>query len=283
MASPPEGADPIRVLVVDDNPVNRQVAVGLLKRFGMAADTAEDGIGALDALRRNRYRLVLMDLQMPRLDGIEATRQIRAGGAGVLDTNVPVVALTANALPECRVQCFAVGFNDFLTKPVSARLLAEALERLLPGVTQGERPPLARAVTPATAQQASAPAGSGSVAVLDRDGLLERSLDDPALAREVLDAFLKESATLYVALARALRAPDPQSSHAAAHSIRGAAANAGAVHVRDIAGEIEARARAADYDAAVARLGELAAQVERFRERAVAELEAPSLRQSGVA
>ncbi len=278
MSPLPEGTDPIRVLVVDDNPVNRQVAVGLLKRFGIAADTAEDGIGALDALRRCRYRLVLMDLQMPRLDGIEATRQIRAGGAGVIEPDVPVVALTANALPECRVQCFAVGFNDFLTKPVSARLLAESLERLIPGVTQGERPPL-----PTEVVQASTHAGSGSSPVLDRDGLLERSLDDPELAREVLEAFLKESVTLYVALARALRAPDPQSSHAAAHSIRGAAANAGAVHVRDIAGEIEARARAADYDAAVARLGELAAQVERFRERAVAELEAPSLRRSGVA
>lgn len=282
MSSLPEDADPIRVLVVDDNPVNRQVAVGLLKRFGIAADTAEDGIGALDALRRSRYRLVLMDLQMPRLDGMEATRQIRAGGAGVLEPDVPVIALTANALPECRVECFAVGFNDFLTKPVSARLLAESLERLLPGVTQGERPTLARGAAPGAAQ-ASTPAGPDSVPVLDRDGLLERSMDDPELAREVLDAFLKESVTLYVALARALRAPDPQPSHAAAHSIRGAAANAGAVHVRDIAGEIEARARAADYDAAVARLGELAAQVERFRERAVAELEAPSLRRSGVA
>lgn len=282
MSSPPEGADPIRVLVVDDNPVNRQVAVGLLKRFGIAADTAEDGIGALDALRRSSYRLVLMDLQMPRLDGIEATRQIRAGGAGVLAPDIPVIALTANALPECRVQCFAVGFNDFLTKPVSARLLAEALERLLPGVTQGERPPLVKGAASGGAPSAT-PAGPGPVHVLDREGLLERSMDDPELAREVLDAFLRESATLYVALARALRAPDPQSSHAAAHSIRGAAANAGAVHVRDIAGEIEARARAADYDAAVSRLGELAAQVERFRERAVGELEAPDLRRSGVA
>jgi CheY-like chemotaxis protein/HPt (histidine-containing phosphotransfer) domain-containing protein len=277
-----EGAAPGRVLVVDDNPVNRQVATGLLRRFGIDADTAEDGVEALDALRRQRYLLVLMDLQMPRLDGIEATRQIRAGGAGVLAPDVPVIALTANALPECRVQCFAVGFNDFLTKPVSARLLAEALERIAPGMTRCELPAAGKLAPPAVA--GSLPGTNpGADPVLDRDGLLERSMDDPELAREVLDAFLKESLTLYVALARSLRAPDPQPSLAAAHSIRGAAANAGAVHVRDIAGFIEARARASDYDAAIAKLGELAAQVERFREHAVAELEAPRLRRSGVA
>ncbi|MEZ5458248.1 MAG: Hpt domain-containing protein [Steroidobacteraceae bacterium] len=100
---------------------------------------------------------------------------------------------------------------------------------------------------------------------------------------QVLEAFLRESVGLYVALARALRAPDPRPSLSAAHSLRGAAANAGAIRVRDIAGDIEALARGADYDGAIRRLGELASQVERFRDLAVAELEAPPLRQSGVA
>ena len=274
-------AEPVRVLVVDGNPVNRQVAVGLLKRLAVVADTAVDGVEALEALRHHRYALVLMDLQMPRLDGVEATRQIRAGGGGVLDPQVPVVALTANALPESRVQCLAVGFNDFLTKPVSSRMLADSLTRLLPGLMPMADAAIAGAATPG----AVVPSGAAATrcGVLDRDGLLERSMDDPELAREVLEAFLRESVGLYVALARALRAPDPQPSLAAAHSLRGAAANAGAIHVRDISGDIEALARGADYDAAIRRLGELASQVERFRELAVTELEAQPLRQSGVA
>lgn len=280
MSPTQQDSDTVRVLVVDDNPVNRQVAVGLLRRMGVAADTAEDGVDALELLARNRYALILMDLQMPRLDGIEATRQIRASGAGVLEPAVPVIALTANALPEIRMQCLAVGFNDFLTKPVSARLLAEAIERLVPGLTAGGA---AHASSMQAAPRAAAPGSDSTQPVLDRDGLLERSMDDPALAREVLDAFLKESAGLYVALARALRAPNPEGSVAAAHSLRGAAANAGATQVRNVSADIETYARAAEYGAAAGRLGELAAQVERFREHAVAELEASPVRRSGVA
>jgi CheY-like chemotaxis protein/HPt (histidine-containing phosphotransfer) domain-containing protein len=273
-------SDTVRVLVVDDNPVNRQVAVGLLRRIGVSAETAEDGVDALGLLARNRYALVLMDLQMPRLDGIEATRQIRASGAGVLDPAVPVIALTANALPEIRMQCLAVGFNDFLTKPVSGRLLAEAIERLVPGLTAGGGAHASS--TPAAARVAAANHDT-TQPVLDRDGLLERAMDDPGLAREVLEAFLEESTGLYVALARALQAPNPEGSVAAAHSLRGAAANAGAIQVRNVSAAIETHARAAEYGAAARHLGELATQLERFREHAVAELEASPIRRSGVA
>jgi CheY-like chemotaxis protein len=248
--------------------------------MGVAAETADDGVAALERLARCRYSLVLMDLQMPRLDGIEATRQIRAAGAGVLDPSVPVIALTANALPEIRMQCLAVGFNDFLTKPVTARLLGESIDRLVPGLTLNSQ---AHAFASQAAARNSAAGHAGVHPVLDRDGLLERSMDDPDLAREVLEAFLKESTGLYVALARALRAPNVDASVAAAHSLRGAAANAGATLVCNVAADIETLARAADLGNAAARLGKLASEVERFREYAVVELEAPTVRQSGVA
>jgi len=280
MSQNPVDPEPLRVLVVDDNPVNRQVAVGLLRRMGVAAETADDGVGALERLAQSRYSLVLMDLQMPRLDGIEATRQIRAGGAGVLDPSVPVIALTANALPEVRMQCLAVGFNDFLTKPVSARLLGESIDRLVPGLTLNSQTHAFAAQVPA---RMPVTCHDGVRPVLDRDGLLERSMDDAGLAREVLEAFLKESTGLYVALARALRAPNLDASVAAAHSLRGAAANAGATLVRNVAADIETLIRSADLGAAAVRLGELASEVERFREHAVVELEAPPVRQSGVA
>lgn len=276
----------VRVLVVDDNPVNQQVAVGLLRRFGVPAEVADDGLAALDALRQRPFDLVLMDLQMPRLDGLEATRQIRAGGGGVLDPRVPVVALTANAFPEYRTQCQAAGFDDFLTKPVSARQLGDAIEKLLPGVRLVGRG-AAGARTPAAPTARAVPGGtspsSADGPVLDRAGLLERSLEDPELAHEVLDAFLREIAGLYAALARYLRARDLAQGQAAAHSLRGAAANAGATFVRELCAEIETRVRDGQLDAAIERLGALATQIERFRAQAPAELNAQGLRSMGAA
>jgi CheY-like chemotaxis protein len=276
----------VRILVVDDNPVNQQVAVGLLRRFGVPAEVADDGLAALDALRQRPFDLVLMDLQMPRLDGMEATRQIRAGGGGVLNPRVPVVALTANAFPEYRTQCQAAGFDDFLTKPVSARLLGDAIEKLLPGVrligrgAAGSAPPAAHGARTAAATAVGLRADAP---VLDRAGLLERSLEDPELAREVLEAFLREVSGLYASLARHLRAREAQQGYTAAHALRGAAANAGATLVRDLCSDIEARARGGELDAAIDRLGALATQIERFRTHAPAELNADGLRAMGVA
>jgi HPt (histidine-containing phosphotransfer) domain-containing protein len=142
---------------------------------------------------------------------------------------------------------------------------------------------LKRMVIDADAAQGQQGGRHDGAPVLDRDGLLERSMDDPELAREVLDTFLKECAELSAALSQALSATDPQASYAAAHSLKGAAGNAGAVRVRDIAKDIEGHARAGDRDAAISRLGDLATQLERFRARAFTELAAPGRRGSGAA
>ncbi|MBU2499887.1 CHASE domain-containing protein [bacterium] len=127
----PAGADcrpqDFRILLVEDNQVNQQVALGSLRRLGFAADLAEDGERAIAALTRIRYDLVLMDIQMPVMSGIEATRVIRDPSSPVLDHEVPVVAMTANAMAEDREECFAAGMNDYLTKPIKRKALADAL------------------------------------------------------------------------------------------------------------------------------------------------------------
>ena len=119
-----------RVLAVEDNLLNREVVVELLGAIGLAIDVAGDGLEALDKARAAHYDLILMDLQMPRLDGIEATRAIRAlPGHGA----TPIIALTANAYSEDRRNAIAAGMNDFVAKPVSPEQLYAVLARWLPG------------------------------------------------------------------------------------------------------------------------------------------------------
>ena len=104
------------LLLVEDHPINREVARAILEGFGYTVDMAEDGLAALDALADCRYGLVLMDMQMPRLDGLEATRRIRALGDGF--TQVPIIAMTANAMRGDALRCFEAGMNDYVAKPI---------------------------------------------------------------------------------------------------------------------------------------------------------------------
>jgi CheY-like chemotaxis protein len=118
---------PLCILIAEDNRVNQKVAQKLLERMGYQADVANDGREALEALERRPYDVILMDVQMPELDGLAATREVRARWPK--ERQPRIVALTANAMAEDRAACLAAGMDDFLGKPVSAAQLAAALER----------------------------------------------------------------------------------------------------------------------------------------------------------
>jgi CheY-like chemotaxis protein len=120
-----------RVLLVEDNPVNRTVILALLGRLGHCVDAVNNGRECLEALAQHRYDVILMDCQMPELDGYQTTRIIRDPGSSVLDHGVPVIALTAHALPGDRERCLASGMDDYLTKPVRGEELRAALSRWL--------------------------------------------------------------------------------------------------------------------------------------------------------
>lgn len=120
-----------RLLLVEDNFVNQRVAIYMLTKLGHRVDVAMHGREAIDMLSKVRYGLVLMDCQMPEMDGFEATRMIRDQTSSVLDHGVPVVAMTANAFPEDRARALACGMNDFLAKPVDRAVLAAALAKWL--------------------------------------------------------------------------------------------------------------------------------------------------------
>ncbi|MEM6911298.1 MAG: PAS domain-containing protein [Verrucomicrobiota bacterium] len=132
----PEIAKGTEILVVEDNPTNRMVINGLLKRFGFKPDQAFNGLEGAEATRHKRYHLILMDMEMPVLDGREATRQIREQTDALTPRDVPIIALTANARPEDRDQCFQAGMNAHLTKPIAPRELAQALTRWCPPASE---------------------------------------------------------------------------------------------------------------------------------------------------
>jgi CheY-like chemotaxis protein len=132
-SAPKEAAVPaqsVRILVAEDNPVNQRVVLGLLAKLGHRADAVRNGLEAVKAVESGTYDLVLMDCQMPELDGFEATRRIRRLSGRC--ANVPIVALTANAMQGDRERCLEVGMNDYLAKPVDVGRLAAALQRFLP-------------------------------------------------------------------------------------------------------------------------------------------------------
>jgi two-component system sensor histidine kinase BarA len=118
-----------RILVVEDDPTNQLIVASMLRGAGYDVLTADDGQSALALLREHSFNLVLMDWQMPDMDGLTVTRLIRAGAVGSYGELVPIVALTANAFADDRTACLAAGMNDFLTKPILARQLLEAVER----------------------------------------------------------------------------------------------------------------------------------------------------------
>jgi two-component system sensor histidine kinase/response regulator len=137
----PDERPAVRVLIAEDNVVNQKVAQRHLAKLGLRADIVANGLEALDALRRIRYDLVLMDCQMPELDGYEATRRIRRGESG--NPNVPIVAMTANAMHGDKERCMEAGMDDYIAKPVRQKELHALLERWLPRVFGASEAPVA--------------------------------------------------------------------------------------------------------------------------------------------
>jgi signal transduction histidine kinase/CheY-like chemotaxis protein len=123
----------IRILVAEDNPINQTVALGLLGRMGYTADAVANGREAIEALECEHYDIVLMDVQMPEMDGLEATRIIRNPSSVVIDHNVPIIAMTAHAMTGDRDRCLAAGMDDYLSKPVRPDQLTEVLKRNISG------------------------------------------------------------------------------------------------------------------------------------------------------
>jgi PAS domain S-box-containing protein len=243
---------PLRVLLAEDNPVNQRLAARLLEKAGHSVHVAANGKLALEALAEAPFDLVLMDVQMPEMGGLEATQALRArerttGG------HVPVIALTAHAMKGDRERCLAAGMDGYVTKPIREQdLYAAILQALSDLAPQMLTPPL----TP--------PAQPSALPLHDEAEALTRCGGDRALLGELVDMFLAEVPRWTSSLEAALAAGDAETLHRGAHSIKGAVATFGAEEARAAALALEVAAREkrlADAPAALAALKEALARL----------------------
>jgi PAS domain S-box-containing protein len=263
-----------RILLVEDNMINQQVAFGILRKMGLKADAVANGLEALKSLETIPYDLVLMDVQMPEMDGYEATRIIRGwqgetapGDKNILSfrdhaSRIPIIAMTANALEGDREKCLEAGMNDYVSKPVSSGILAEAFDKWLPkeSLTMGP------AGDPDAAAQGREKPEEADLSVFDRRGLLDRLMGDEQLVRDVLKIFLEDIPQQMKALEEYLKTGDAKSVQRQAHTIKGASANVCAEALRAVALEMEKAGTAGDLDAVRSRMAELEKQFEHVKQ-----------------
>jgi signal transduction histidine kinase/DNA-binding response OmpR family regulator/HPt (histidine-containing phosphotransfer) domain-containing protein len=246
---------PLRILLAEDNAVNQKLAVRLLERMGYRADIAVNGLEALAAVERTPYDVVLMDVQMPELDGLEATRQLRARWP---DRPIRVVAMTANAMEGDREACLEAGMDDYLAKPIRPDELALALAAVpAPGVQA--TPGLEPASPAPPAPGLSSFAGTAvNAAALDR--LLETTGGDPAFLGELIDTYLADTPDQLAAMGVAAESGDITELVRPAHSLKTNSANVGAETLSGMCRSLETDARGGTVGDAVGRVA--AAQVE---------------------
>jgi CheY-like chemotaxis protein/HPt (histidine-containing phosphotransfer) domain-containing protein len=246
------------VLAVDDHATNRAVIERQLARLGFAADIVESAQAALEAHAREPYGLVIADIQMPEMDGLELTAAIRALERRDQRRRVPIVALTANAMQEEAQRCLAAGMDDYLSKPVSLTQLNDALRRWL-----GEPPPVGAgapaATDPAGPVPGSAPADGADLPVLDLAHLREMLGEIDQTALDLLDRFVDTVRPQIDGLSEAVTARTAFKTASLAHAVKGAARNAGAFAVGRLAERIEDLAKSDDWAGAATLLPELAA------------------------
>jgi two-component system sensor histidine kinase/response regulator len=257
-----------RILVVEDVTLNQQVAQGMLAKLGYASDVAANGRQALDALSRADYTAILMDLQMPEMDGFAATAEIRRREGDARHT--PIIAVTANATAGHRERCLAAGMDDYVAKPVRVEGLAAALRRWVPPTPALE----ATVAAPAAGSPATDTGAADAPAPLGRLARLRPQGPDPV--REYIGLFLEEAPSQLAAVHAALAGTDPDAVRRAAHTLKGSARTIGTAQLAAKAEEIERHARAGALEAAAAQACALDAAYARAAEALAARRAAAS-------
>ncbi len=271
-----------RILLAEDNITNQQVALGILKKMGLHADAVANGAEALKALEILPYDLVLMDVQMPVMNGLVAARQIRKFKSTSTNFKIPVIAMTANAMQGDRERCMESGMNDYVSKPVSPQTLAEVLDKWLPkeneelAMIRNEKK-MRNADQSAGMMKKKEPATEDSRCslIFDRAGMMSRLMGDEDLAKTILERFLADIPQQIGTLRGFLEAGDAAGAERQAHTIRGASANLGGESLRKVASEMEKAARDGDLSAAGRLMAELESQFDLLNQAMTAEAALP--------
>ena len=237
----------VRILVAEDNHTNQLVALGILNKLGYRADAVGNGLEAVEALTRLPYDLVLMDCQMPEMNGFDATRKIRGEGSKCLNPRLPIIAMTAGAMKGDRELCQEVGMDDYLSKPVRPGDLAEKvaywLDRMAgenggTGVTLDDAP----CDEPPSLPIAKDDIPEKDRLIFDRDAFLERIMNDEQLASTLIKAFVADIPEQLSLLESAVAENQIEKVMQQAHKIKGTTANLGAINVHLVAKDMESAA-----------------------------------------
>ncbi len=254
-----------RLLLAEDNLVNQQVAVAMLQKIGYRADVVTNGAEAVEAVARGRYGAVLMDCQMPQMDGYQATAEIRRGEGS--DEHIPIIAMTAGAMQGDREKALAAGMDDYLSKPVELDRLADVLRRWVAGEQDDEEAP-------------GGEAHGSSADPIDRARLAQlRSLQqqgEPDVLRELVEPFLREAPAQLAALREAVASRDADALKQTAHALKGAAASLAAPRVAGLCAQLEALGRLEDRTVAEGVLPHLEYELECAKAAFEAEIGEPA-------
>jgi CheY-like chemotaxis protein len=239
-----QSSRPLRILLAEDNEVNQKLAVRWLKKWGHTVVVAGNGREALERLEKDAFDLILMDVQMPEMGGLETTAVIRTkekDGGG----HIPILAMTAHALKGDRERCLAAGMDGYISKPIRPQEMFRSIENL-------------RAL-PET------PAEFPDDDILDRREVLYRFDDDRELLREVVQGFLRECPNRLSALREALARGDSDAVTRLAHALKGSVGNFAARHVVDAAQKLEMIGREGDVARGMEAYTELEEAIERLK------------------
>lgn len=235
----------LKVLLAEDNLVNQRVASELLRREGHRVQVANNGLEALAKLERERFDLVFMDLQMPRMDGLEATKRIRQREVKTGE-HVPIVAMTAHAMRGDRERCLTAGMDDYLTKPIDPDLMNQVIHRVGPGERTGS-------------------SGQKHASVVDMHKLGKRFAGDQALKLKLMQVFLEEYPLLMSDVRRAVLKAEPEALARAAHTVKGSLGYFEAAAASQAALDMERLGRSGEMEKTQEALSHLEGEMEKVR------------------
>jgi|GEM_PF-348365 len=254
----------LRILLAEDNVVNQKVALHMLANLGYTADVAANGLEVLEALTRQKYDVVLMDMQMPEMDGLEATQLICQQWPA--ESRPWIIAMTANALQGDRERCLAAGMNDYVSKPVRREELARALDQVRPSSEQLDGQPASH-LNGEQGKNGALPAPDE--AVLDANTLAELHdlLGDqaPQVIAELSDLFVKSAADLLAQMRIALQTQDSGKLYRAAHTLKPSCSHLGAVRFAAMCETLERMGKAEQLEGASEKLAALETEFERVK------------------
>jgi CheY-like chemotaxis protein/HPt (histidine-containing phosphotransfer) domain-containing protein len=222
---------------VEDNEINQKVAIAILSKMNIKPDIAPNGAEAVGILESKTYDLILMDIQMPVMDGLEATRIIRDKNSKVINHDVPIIAMTAHALKGDREKCIAAGMDDYVSKPVKPKDLSEAISMQFSGHKRAEQ----------QLKDKEGEAETVKSVIFDANSLMDRISGDREFFEELVNLFIEDTPRHFESMKNACKEKDAEEIRNIAHTVTGSAGNFGAYSLQKSALSLEQTARTGDF------------------------------------